>query len=126
MEWPVTPEGLGNLLIRVHHDWPQIPYLMVTENGAAYDDGPNVAGEVDDQRRVAYLSNHIASVHRAVQAGVPVKAYFAWSLLDNFEWAFGYDKRFGMVYVDFETQQRILKASAFTYKSIIEAGRVRA
>jgi beta-glucosidase len=126
MEWPVTPEGLGNLLIRVHHDWPQIPYLMVTENGAAYDDGPNAAGEVDDQRRVAYLSNHIASVHRAVQAGVPVKAYFAWSLLDNFEWAFGYDKRFGMVYVDFETQQRILKASAFTYKSIIEAGRVRA
>lgn len=126
MQWPVTPDGLGNLLERIHHDWPAIPYLMVTENGAAYDDGPNSAGEVHDTRRVAYLTDHIASMQRAIASGVPVKAYFAWSLLDNFEWAFGYAKRFGLVFVDFQTQERILKASAFTYKSIIEAGRVRA
>ena len=126
MQWPVTPDGLGNLLERIHHDWPEIPYLMVTENGAAYDDGPNSAGEVHDTRRVAYLTDHIASMQRAIASGVPVKAYFAWSLLDNFEWAFGYAKRFGLVFVDFTTQARILKASAFTYKSIIEAGRVRA
>ena len=126
MEWPVTPEGLGNLLQRVHHDWPGIPYLMVTENGAAYDDGPDSNGVVNDTRRVAYLTNHIASMHRAIEAGVPVKAYFAWSLLDNFEWAYGYAKRFGLIHVDFTTQKRTPKASAFTYKALIEAGRVRA
>lgn len=126
MDWPVTPEGLGNLLARVHHDWPEIPYLMVTENGAAYEDGPDAAGVVDDQRRVAYLTQHIESMRQAAAAGVPVKAYFAWSLLDNFEWAFGYAKRFGIVHVDFETQKRTLKASAFTYKAIIEGSRVRA
>lgn len=126
MEWPVTPEGLGNLLTRVHHDWPQIPYLMVTENGAAYDDGPDATGNINDQRRVAYLTNHIESMRQAAAAGVPIKAYFAWSLLDNFEWAYGYAKRFGIVHVDFETQKRTLKASAFTYKGIIEGSRVRA
>ena len=126
MEWPVTPEGLGNLLQRIHHDWPTIPYLMVTENGAAYEDGPDADGVVNDSRRVAYLTNHIASMHKAIGAGVPVKAYFAWSLLDNFEWAFGYAKRFGLIHVDFSTQKRTPKASAFTYKAIIEAGRVRA
>ena len=126
MEWPVTPDGLGNLLTRIHDDWPEIPYLMVTENGAAYGDGPDANGDVNDTRRVAYLTNHIESMQRAIRDGAPVKAYFAWSLLDNFEWAYGYEKRFGLVYVDFATQQRILKASAFTYKSLIEAGRVRA
>lgn len=126
MQWPVTPDGLGTLLARVHHDWPNIPYLMVTENGAAYEDGPDANGVVNDRRRVDYLTNHIASMHRAICSGVPVKAYFAWSLLDNFEWAFGYAKRFGLIHVDFQTQQRTLKASAFTYKAIIEAGRVRA
>jgi beta-glucosidase len=126
MEWPVTPDGLGTLLSRVHHDWPQIPHLMVTENGAAFDDGPDSTGAVNDSRRSAYLTGHIESMHRAVTAGVPVKAYFAWSLLDNFEWAYGYAKRFGLVFVDFATQQRTMKASAFTYKSIIEASRVRA
>ena len=126
MEWPVTPEGLGNLLSRVHHDWPQIPYLMVTENGAAYDDEPDASGEVNDKRRVSYLMDHIESMRQAAAAGVPVKAYFAWSLLDNFEWAYGYAKRFGLVHVDFTTQKRTLKASAFTYKGIIEGSRIRA
>lgn len=126
MEWPVTPDGLGNLLQRIHQDWPSIPYLMVTENGAAYEDGPDATGVVNDARRVDYLTRHIASMHRAISAGVPVKAYFAWSLLDNFEWAYGYAKRFGLIHVDFVTQKRTLKASAFTYRAIIEAGRVRA
>lgn len=126
MEWPVTPEGLGNLLSRVHHDWPQIPYLMVTENGAAYDDEPDAAGVVNDKRRVSYLMDHIESMRQAAATGVPVKAYFAWSLLDNFEWAYGYAKRFGLVHVDFHSQRRTLKASAFTYKAIIEGSRIRA
>lgn len=116
MGWPVTPEGLGDLLIRVHNDWPEIPKLYITENGAAYDEGPDENGNVNDLRRVAYLTNHLTSVARALDSGVPVAGYFAWSLLDNFEWAEGYAKRFGIVYIDFATQERILKRSAFEYR----------
>jgi beta-glucosidase len=124
MEWPVTPEGLGVLAMRVHTDWPAIPALMITENGAAYDDEPDENGEVNDTRRVAYLTNHLASLQSAIAQGAPVVAYYAWSLLDNFEWAYGYAKRFGMIHVNFHTQKRTLKRSAHTYKQIIESDRV--
>jgi len=124
MEWPVTPEGLGVLAMRVHTDWPEIPALMITENGAAYDDEPDENGEVNDTRRVAYLTNHLTSLQSAIAQGAPVVAYYAWSLLDNFEWAYGYAKRFGMIHVNFHTQKRTLKRSAHTYKQIIESDRV--
>jgi len=120
MGWPITPEGLGKLLERVHRDWPQIPYLMVTENGAAFDDLKKSDEIIDDYDRIAYLTEHIASVERAIAAGVPVRGYFAWSIMDNFEWAEGYAKRFGLIYVDFETQERLPKRSALAYKAIIE------
>ena len=125
MEWPITPEGLGHLLQRVHREWPSIPYLVVTENGAAYDDAPDADGEVNDVRRIDYLKAHIDSVGQALEAGVPVKGYFAWSLLDNFEWSFGYAKRFGLVYVDFVTQKRTIKNSGREYAKIISGDRSR-
>jgi beta-glucosidase len=88
--------------------------MLVTENGAAYDDAL-VDGQVDDPERERYLHEHLLQIQRAVAAGVPVGGYFVWSLLDNFEWAFGYGKRFGIVYVDFATQERIVKRSGRWY-----------
>ena len=120
MGWVVTPEGLGNLVKRVHRDWPGIPYIVITENGSSYDD-IKVNGEVDDQKRTAYLQAHLQSLQGAVNDGAPVRGYFAWSLLDNFEWAEGYAKRFGLVYVDYQTQERTPKSSFKKYKEIIAA-----
>ncbi|MEY4654881.1 MAG: GH1 family beta-glucosidase [Rhodoluna sp.] len=119
MGWPITPQGLEDLLVRIHKDWPEIEDIAITENGAAYDDGPDENGQVNDERRVDYLVNHLDSVSRAIDKGVPVKAYYYWSLLDNFEWAEGYVKRFGIVYVNFETLQRIPKLSANVYSKVI-------
>ncbi len=118
MGWPIDESGLEEILFELHESAPGLP-LMVTENGAAFDDAPDVAGEVHDPRRVDYLRRHIAAVHRAIERGVDVRGYFVWSLLDNFEWAYGYSKRFGIVYVDFETQQRVLKDSAAWYADVI-------
>jgi beta-glucosidase len=119
MGWPVTPEGLKDLLVRVHTDWPDTKDISITENGAAYDEQPDVDGVVNDERRVAYLEAHIDNVRKAAEAGAPVKSYFAWSLLDNFEWAEGYAKRFGIVHVDFDTLERTPKNSALAYREII-------
>lgn len=124
MGWPVTPEGIKNLLLRIKRDWPQIPELAITENGAAYPEQPDANGEVDDTRRVNYLESHLEQVAQAIEAGSPLKSYFAWSLMDNFEWAFGYDMRFGLVHVDFETQERTLKNSAKTFAAIIASNSV--
>ena len=118
-DWPVTPDGLRLLLERIHRDWPTISCLYIHENGAAYNDGPNAEGVVADHRRVDYLNAHVESVQKAIENGVPVKGYFAWSLFDNFEWAEGYSKRFGLVYVDFESQERIPKLSYHRYREII-------
>jgi beta-glucosidase len=118
-DWPVTPSGLETLLLRIHGDWPQIKELYITENGAAYNDGVDANGEVKDLKRVSYLVKHIHFMQEAIKKGVPVKGYFAWSLLDNFEWAAGYDMRFGMIHVDFKTQKRTWKQSALEYKKII-------
>jgi len=119
MGWPITPQGLEDLLVRINSDWPEIQDIAITENGAAYDDGPDETGQVNDERRVDYLVNHLDAVSRAIEKGVPVKAYYYWSLLDNFEWAEGYVKRFGIVYVNFETLQRIPKLSANVYSKVI-------
>jgi beta-glucosidase len=120
MGWVVTPEGLGNLVKRVHKDWPSIPYIVITENGSSYDD-VKVNGEVIDTKRTAYLVAHLQSLQNAISDGAPVKGYFAWSLLDNFEWAEGYAKRFGIVHVDYKTFERTPKMSFKKYKEIIAA-----
>ncbi|MEV7085032.1 GH1 family beta-glucosidase [Streptomyces sp. NPDC093085] len=121
MDWPVDADGLYELLTRLRDELPGTP-LMVTENGAAYDDYADPSGAVHDPERVAYLRSHIAAVHRAIEDGAPVGGYFLWSLLDNFEWAYGYSKRFGVVHVDFATQRRTLKDSARWYAQVIGRG----
>ncbi len=121
MGWPITPDGIEDLLLRVWSDWPEFDNIAITENGAAYDDGPNADGEIDDYRRVEYLRAHLEAAARAIEKGAPLRSYYAWSLMDNFEWAEGYDKRFGLVHVDFRTLERTLKNSAKVYSSIISA-----
>lgn len=124
MGWEIVPEGITNLLLRLTHDYPGVP-IVVTENGAAFDDVPDKDGFVADQDRTEYLRRHVDAVARAVQQGADVRGYFAWSLLDNFEWAFGYDKRFGIVRVDYRTQERIPKQSALWYRDTIRRARGR-
>jgi beta-glucosidase len=120
MGWPITPQGIGDLLVRWTREYgPKLPQLFITENGAAFDDGPNDAGEVLDHRRVDYLRDHIASVERAIERGANIGGYYVWSLLDNFEWALGYEKRFGIVHVDYLTQVRTPKASAKWFSQLI-------
>jgi beta-glucosidase len=110
MGWEITPDAFRDLLVRVSRDYPPVP-IVITENGSAWDDEVS-GGAVDDAERVEYLCSHLQAVHEAIEAGVDVRGYLAWSLLDNFEWAWGYSKRFGIVYVDYATQQRIPKRSA--------------
>jgi beta-glucosidase len=119
MGWPITPDGLTDLLLRVTQEWPEVKELSITENGVAYDYPVNQDSEVQDDLRVEYLINHIEAVRKAVEAGAPVTSYYAWSLLDNFEWAEGYAKRFGIVHVDFQSLKRTPKASARTYADVI-------
>jgi beta-glucosidase len=117
MGWEVEPEGLYELLVRLHRDYA-IP-MAITENGAAFDDPPAANGIVEDPDRVAYLEGHLDAVARAIEAGVDVRRYFAWSLMDNFEWSRGYAKRFGIVHVDYETQRRTIKRSGVWYRDLI-------
>lgn len=123
MDWEVQPEGLTRLLRRIDTEYtrPAGISLYVTENGAAYDDVVADDGVVHDTARVEFLRAHLRAIHDAIDAGVVVKGYFYWSLMDNFEWAWGYDKRFGLVRVDYETQERTLKDSAIEYRGIIAA-----
>lgn len=118
MGWEIYPEGLADLLKQLDHDYAP-PKLIVTENGAAFDDIWNGNGEIPDPQRRDYLRDHIMALGEAIGQGVPVAGYFAWSLLDNFEWTEGYSKRFGLVYVDFTTQRRIIKTSGHWYADFI-------
>ncbi|HWB35098.1 MAG TPA: GH1 family beta-glucosidase [Rugosimonospora sp.] len=118
MGWELVPEELTALLERVQRDYPGLP-LYVTENGAAYDDSPDATGFVEDRERTEYYVRHVAAVAEAYRRGVDVRGYFAWSLLDNFEWGWGYDKRFGIVRVDYDTQVRTPKRSALWYRDTI-------
>ncbi len=121
MGWEVQPEGLTRLLTRIHEEYtsPTGVAIAVTENGAAYDDVVEADGAVHDVDRKEFLRMHLAAVLDAIDLGVPVGAYFYWSLMDNFEWAWGYDKRFGLVRVDYGTQKRTPKSSALEYRRII-------
>jgi beta-glucosidase len=118
MDWEVYPEGLLQILGRLHFEHG-FPAIYVTENGAAFRDVVGPDGQVDDEARREYFERHLAMVGRAIEIGVPVKGYFAWSLLDNFEWGFGYSKRFGIVHVDFATGRRTVKSSGLWYRQWI-------
>jgi len=118
MGWEVWPDGLSDILQRVHRDYAPGP-LFVTENGASYSTGPDATGSVPDVARIAYLKGHLAAASRALQLGVPLAGYFVWSLLDNFEWERGYTQRFGITWVDYATQARTAKDSALWYAGVI-------
>ncbi len=124
MDWPITPDGLRSLLVSVTRDYPNVPPMMITENGAAYDDPIDGDGVIDDERRIRYLDAHLAAVAAAIAEGADVRGYHVWSLLDNFEWAEGYRQRFGIVHVDFETQVRTPRRSASWYRDTIQAQRI--
>ncbi len=123
MDWLVYPEALYDQLLRVPRDYPTGP-LYITENGAAYPDEPPADGRVRDPERANYYRQHLAAAQRAIAAGSPLKGYFAWSLMDNFEWAWGYTRRFGIIYVDYATQQRTIKDSGYMYRDVIAANAI--
>jgi beta-glucosidase len=127
MDWEVNPDGLRALLVRLGRQYPALPPLYVTENGGAYNgDTVDEDGHVHDPDRTAYILQHIQAVADAVADGADVRGYFLWSFLDNFEWAWGYHKRFGIVYVDYETQVRTVKDSGLAYSRFIGNGAVQA
>ena len=118
MNWRIDAPSFTELLLRVHADYPGVP-LVITENGAAFDDEVDADGRIRDTDRIGYVRDHVAAVHSAIASGVDVRGYFVWSLLDNFEWAWGLSKRFGLVHVDFATGERRLKDSARWYRDVI-------
>lgn len=120
MGWEVYPQGLTDLLVRLTREYNP-PSMLITENGAAFADTVNDQGRVADPRREAYVRAHIDAIAKAMAQGAPIHGYLLWSLLDNFEWAHGYSKRFGIVYVDYETQQRIVKDSGRWYAEFVRA-----
>ena len=122
MDWEIYPDGLFDVLVRVRDDYDPPP-IYITENGAAFGDHPTHDGEVVDPERWAYIEAHLDAIRRAIDAGVPMAGYFVWSLLDNFEWTHGYSKRFGIVYVDYPTLERVPKASYRWYRDFIAAQR---
>jgi len=122
MGWEVAPGGLTEVLLRIRDEYgPAVIYI--TENGAAYGDVRGHDGSVHDPERQAYLASHIEAIRVAATLGVPVRGYFAWSLLDNFEWAWGYSRRFGLIYVDYPTLERVPKASFEWYRDFISRQR---
>lgn len=120
--WEIFPDGLVNILTRISREYAP-PALIVTESGAAFTDQCDGDGSVHDTQRIEYLRTHIQIISEAIRQGAPIKGYFVWSLLDNFEWAEGYRKRFGLVYVDYPTQSRIIKDSGFWYANFIQQQR---
>ncbi len=124
MGWEVFPEGLANILTRLYREYA-LKAMVVTESGAAFNDHWDGKDNIHDQQRINYLRAHIQTVAQVLGQGVPIKGYFVWSFLDNFEWAEGYRKRFGLVYVDYPTQQRIIKDSGRWYADFIAAYRRR-
>ncbi|WP_037908456.1 GH1 family beta-glucosidase [Actinacidiphila yeochonensis] len=124
MDWEVNADGLEQLLVRLHEEYAA-PRILITENGSSYRDVVGPDGQVHDPERTQYLEDHLAACARAAERGVPVGGYYCWSLMDNFEWAYGYDKRFGLVHVDYDTQKRTVKTSGRRYADLIAAHRRR-
>jgi beta-glucosidase len=124
MDWPVVPGGLTDLLVALRERYGDaLPPVHLTENGSAEHDEPGPDGTVHDHDRIAYLRDHLTALRAALDAGVDVRGYYVWSLLDNFEWAYGYGKRFGIVRVDYDTQRRVPKDSYHWYRALIAAQR---
>jgi beta-glucosidase len=121
MGWEIEPQGLLDVLLRIHAGYPRLP-LLVTENGAAFDDQVGPDGRVHDIDRIHFLDGHLRAAHAAIEAGVDLRGFFVWSFLDNFEWAEGYAKRFGLVYVDYASQRRILKDSGYWFQDVVSRG----
>ncbi|HCH62721.1 MAG TPA: beta-glucosidase, partial [Deltaproteobacteria bacterium] len=121
MGWEIAPDSLRRLLVRLDRDYP-VKQIIITENGAAWATGPDDDGRVRDVRRRDYFHSHLSSCLDAIEEGAPLTGYFGWSFMDNFEWALGYGKRFGLIYVDYETQQRTLKDSALWYARVASDG----
>ncbi|HWT06668.1 MAG TPA: family 1 glycosylhydrolase, partial [Xanthomonadales bacterium] len=119
--WPVNADGLRAILVRMYRDCGGVP-IEVTENGCSYLDGPDADGAVPDDRRIAYLHDHLAAVAQARAEGVDVRGYHHWSLLDNFEWAEGFAQRFGLIHVDFRSLERTVKDSGWWYADVIRTG----
>jgi beta-glucosidase len=119
MGWPVEPEGLKEMLVRIKDEYADVP-IYVTENGRAVHDYIDPEGGVDDEERISYLDSHFRAAHEAMERGVDLRGYMVWSFLDNFEWAEGYSKRFGLVFVEYGTQQRVPKSSARWYSGVIK------
>ena len=123
MGWPIDPDGLTRVLTWLKTSYPQLPPVYITENGRACPDVIDEHGQVDDPDRVRYLDAHLRAIKPAIDAGVDVRGYYCWSLLDNFEWARGYAMRFGLVYTDYPTQRRIPKSSYHWFRSVIAAAK---
>ena len=123
MGWEIWPDGFYKLLLRISREYKGTP-MEITENGASYQDGPDVYGKVSDSRRVEYLRAYLSGLGRAMKDGANVKGYHCWSLLDNFEWAEGYTQRSGLAYVDFRDQRRIIKESGYWYGKLAASGRL--
>jgi beta-glucosidase len=118
--WEIYPPGIHELLTRIWKDYQPKCEIMVTENGIPVPDGLDFDGHVRDERRIRYLRDHIAQIHRAMEDGIPIKGYFHWSLMDNFEWALGYGQRFGLIFVDFKTLKRTIKNSGHWFAQVIK------
>ncbi|MHA7263569.1 GH1 family beta-glucosidase [Arthrobacter sp. TMN-37] len=121
MDWEVNPDGLRHLLVRLGREYENLPPLYITENGAAYDDEVGADGAIHDAERTQFILDHVDAVGRAIDEGADVRGYFVWSLLDNFEWSWGYGKRFGIVRVDYDTLARTVKDSGHAYGRLIAA-----
>jgi beta-glucosidase len=122
MGWEVHPDGLHHLLVQFNETYPNLPPIYITENGMASPDDV-VDGEVDDEQRIRFIGGHLRAVDQAMREGVDVRGYFVWSLLDNFEWSYGYERRFGIVHVDYDTQVRTKKHSARAIQQFLEERR---
>lgn len=116
--WEIYPPGIYDLLLKLKNEY-KVQNIYITENGCSYGDGPNSEGKINDKRRIEYYHSHLTELKRAIEDGVPCSGYFAWSLMDNFEWAQGFSQRFGLIWVDFETLERIPKDSYYWYKKYI-------
>jgi beta-glucosidase len=122
MGWNIAPEGLEELLVSLSEQFPELP-LIITENGAAFAD-VEIEGRVHDEKRVDYLSRHFVAAHRAIERGVDLRGYMVWSLMDNFEWGYGYSKRFGIIHVDYDTLERVVKDSGLWLADVARSKRI--
>ena len=116
-DWEVWPASLYDMVMRITGEYGR-PVIEITENGCAYDDGPGQGGKIDDARRISYLREYLGQLSRAIRDGADVRGYHVWSLMDNFEWAEGFGQRFGLIYVDYRTQRRTVKASGEWYARV--------